>query len=152
MAERGVAAEMRGHAEAAAQMVLEEYGHTLDFSEPTIGAVESLLDGLWKDASEADKSGTLFRNFALLFGSYIGELIRTRYPRARWVGGSLTPDAPPPFVRLGDIDVNPIVWCFKRLHNGPKDGVVEKYLAFRQVADERGHQAEPGAAPDPEGR
>lgn len=141
MAKRGIAAEMRKHAEAAAKMVLAEYGHTLDLSESTIGAVESILNGLWKE--EGDKSAPLFRNFALLFGSYIGELIRARYPEAKWMGGSLTPDAPPPFVRLGDIDVYPIVWCFKRLHNGPADSVVTKYLTFREAADERGHHAEP---------
>lgn len=148
MSKRGVAAEMREHAEAAATMLLAEYGHVLDFSEPTIGAVESLLNGLWKDADDADKSGPLFQTSALLFGSYIGELIRTRYPKAKWVGGSLMPDAPPPFVRLADIDVYPIVWCFKRLHNGPSDSVVPKYLAFREAADERGQLTTPGAAPD----
>lgn len=141
VAKRGIAAEMRKHAEAAAEMVLAEYGHTLDFSEPTIGAIESLLNGFWKDA---DSSRGLFPKIALLFGAYIGELARARYPQAKWVGGSFTPDAPPPLVRLGDIDISPVVWCFKRLHNGPADSVVGKYLAFREAAAVRGHDAEPG--------
>ena len=143
MANRGIAAEMRKHAEAAAEMVQSEYGHTMDFSEPTIGAVESLLNGLWKEQNEADRKNGLYWKFALLFGSYIGDLIRERYPKARWIDGSTTPDAPPPVVRLGVIDVSPIVWCFKRLCNGPVDGVVAKYLAFREAADERGHAPEP---------
>jgi hypothetical protein len=148
VAKVGVAADMRTHAEAAVEMVRAEYGRALDFSEPTIGAVEALLNGLWKEADEADRTGGLFAKSALLF-AYIGELIRTRYPRARWVGGSITPDAPPPFVRLGDIDVYPVVWCFKQLYNGPSDSVVEKYLTFRQAAADRGHDAEPRGAPGP---
>ena len=38
----GLSAEMEKHARAAVEMVREEYGHELDFSEPTIGAVESM--------------------------------------------------------------------------------------------------------------
>lgn len=123
--------EMAQHARAAAEMVLEEYGHEMDFSEPTIGAVESLLSALHDDP---DDSSELYAQFALLFGAYIGEMIRAHYPDAIWIEGSLTLDAPPPLVRVGHIDISPIVWCFKRLHNGPAESVVTKYLAFRDAA------------------
>ncbi len=138
-----VNALMAQYAKDAAEMVRAEYGHELDFSEPTIGAVEALLNGFWQDA---DKS--MFTTVALLFGAYIGEMIRARYPQANWSGGSLTPDAPPPSLHVGDIEASPIVWCFKRLYNGPGDSVVDKYLAFRQDAEERVHKFEPGAGPD----
>lgn len=138
-------AQMARFARDAAEMVRAEYGHELDFSAPTIGAVESLLNGFWM---EEEKSDELFTKVALLFGSYIGEMIRAHYPQASWAGGSLTPDAPPPSLHVGDIELSPIVWCFKRLYNGPGDSVVSKYMAFRQAAAERGQDAKPGAAPD----
>jgi hypothetical protein len=125
--------EMAGHARAAAEMVLAEYGHELDFSEPTLEAVEVLLDGLSREGDD----GGLFATVALLFGSYIGEMIRAHYPQASWVGGSLSPDAPPPFLRVDTIEIFPIVWCYKRLHHGPSASVVDKYIAFRQAASER---------------
>jgi hypothetical protein len=129
--------EMAGHARAAAKMVLAEYGYKLDFSEPTIGAVEALLDGFSREGDDRE----LFARVALLFGSYIGEIIRGYDPGASWVTGSLSPDAPPPFLRAGTIEVSPIVWCFKRLHHGASAGVVDKYMAFRQAASERDRDA-----------
>jgi hypothetical protein len=130
-----VNAAMSRHARAAAEMVRAEYGHDLDFSESTVGAVEAILNGLWKERD--DNSNDMFANAALLFGSYIGEMIRTCFPQASWLPGSLTPDAPSPVLRVGDIDLSPVAWCFKRLYNGPKDSVVEKYLAFREAIDAR---------------
>jgi hypothetical protein len=125
--------EMAGHARAAAEMVLAEYGYELDFSEPTIGAVEALLDGFSRGGDDRG----LFMRVALLFGSYIGEMVRGSDPRARWVAGALSPDASPPFLRAGTIEISPIVWCFKRLHYGASASVVDKYMAFRQAASER---------------
>jgi hypothetical protein len=136
-------AQMARFAKDTVEMVRAEYGHELDFSEPTIGAVESLLNGFWQDDEKSDE---LFTKVALLFGAYIGEMIRVHYPQATWSGGSLTPDAPPPSLHVSDIVLSPIVWCFKRLYNGPDDSVVTKYLAFRQAAAERGVQAGPDEA------
>jgi hypothetical protein len=127
---------MARYGQDAADMIRAEYGYELDFSEPTIGAIEALLNAFWQDDEKEDE---LFNKVALLFGSYIGELIRTRYPQARWSEGSLTPDAPPPMVHVGEIAVSPIVWCFKRLYNGPADSVIDKYLAFREAAEKAGY-------------
>ncbi len=126
--------EMERHARAAAEMVREEYGHELDFSEPTIGAVESILNGFWEDGGNEND---LLATVALLFGAYIGEMIRSHWPEAAWIGGSLTPGAPPSTLQVGDIELFPIAWCYKRLHNGPADSVVDKYLAFRLAIAER---------------
>jgi hypothetical protein len=118
------------HAYAAAEMILAESGHKLDFSEPTIGAVEAILNGFWQ---ESDNSDELIAKIALLFGSYIGEVIRKCYPQATWTSGSLTPDALSPALVVGDITLYPLSWCYKRLYNGPSDSVVDKYMAFRQA-------------------
>ena len=149
MAKRGVAAEMRRHAEAAAEMVRAEYRRELDFSEATIGAVEAILNGFWNGGNNSDE---LIAKIALLFGSYIGELIRNCFPQAKWVRSASAPGGvESPFIQLGDIQLFPISWCYKRLYNGPADSVVSKYLAFRQAIDARSAEAEPGTAPDAAG-
>lgn len=140
MAKRGVAAEMRKHAEAAAAMVFEVYGHKLDFSEPTIGAVEAILNGLWKDGDVSDQ---LAVNVTVLFGSYIGELIREAFPEARWARSKSAPGGiESPFIQLDDIQLFPLSWCYKRLYKGPGDSVVVKYLEFRKVMDARSADGE----------
>ena len=114
MANRIVDAEMRQHAEAAAEMVFAEYGHTLDFSEPTIGAVEAILNGFCKDGDVSEIAPTV----ALLFGAYIGELIRHCFPEARWGQSESAPGGlASPFIHLDDIQLFPITWCYKRLYN-----------------------------------
>jgi hypothetical protein len=142
-----VNSEMRRHAQAAADMVQAEYGKKMDlkmdFTEATLGAVEAILNGFWQEGGCPDD---FLATVALLFGSYIGEVIRNCFPQATWIPGSTTPDAAPPTLRVGDIDVFPMVWCSKRLYNGPQDSVVDKYLAFRQAIDSREATVKPGAA------
>jgi hypothetical protein len=133
MTEDNPSAEMARHAQAAAEMVLANFGYELDFSEPTIGTVESLLSALWQ---QGDRD--LFPQAALLFGAYLGEVVRCCHPQATWMAGSLTPDGPSPPLVIEDITLYPLSWCFKRLHNGPDDSVVEKYMAFREALAERG--------------
>lgn len=135
MAGLSVGAEMRKHAEAAAEMVFAEYGLKLDFSEPTIGSVEAILNGFWEGG---DLSGDLAANITLLFGSYIGELIREAFPDAKWVRSrSADRGDEPAYIKLDDIKLFPITWCYKRLYNGPDESVATKYLAFRDFIDSR---------------
>ena len=135
MAKSDLARDMRRHAEAAAEMVLAEYQHDLDFSEPTIGAVDAILNGFWRERGSSDD---LSASIALLFGSYVGELIRHGFPQATWVRVESAPDGlDSPFVQVDDIQLFPMTWCYKQLHNGPEDSVTDKYLAFRNVMDER---------------
>lgn len=115
----------------ACEMVRVEFSLQLDFSEASIGDVEAVLNKIMQGDERSDE---LLQNTALLFGSYIGETIRSRYPSATWSPGSLTASAPPPSLSVGNIVVSPIAWCFKRLHYGAVASVVEKYLAFRNAA------------------
>jgi hypothetical protein len=142
MIEDDVTAEMKRHARSAVEMVMAEYGERmeeaglqLDFSEKTIGLVESLLDNLHKAGNNTEE---LVRKFSLLFGAYIGEMIRDCFPEAQWVAGENDEYGPgAPFLELKDIKLFPITWCYKRLYNGPQDSVVKKYLAFRAEIDAR---------------
>ena len=126
--------EMRQHALAAAEMVRAEYGHELDFSEATIGAVEAILNGFWQEGEPADE---FFLKVALLFGSYIGEVIRESFPDAAWAESVPDSETSEPSIKLADIEVFPLTWCYKRLVNGPDDSVVKKYLEFRKEIDSR---------------
>ena len=118
---------------------MTEYEHQLDFSEPTIGAVEVLLNGLWKSGGNSDE----LVSSSLLFGAYIGEMIRTCFPQARWVRDASAPGGEEsPFIQLDDIKLFPISWCYKRLLNGPDDSVVKKYLAFRKFIDQRSKEGQ----------
>lgn len=139
MAKRGPAAEMRRHALAVVEMLHAEFGWELDFSEQSIGAVEAILNGFWQ---EADNSPELIDTTALLYGSYIGEMILIFFPQARWVRSESAPGGvDSPFIQIDDIQLFPITWCYKRVCNGPADSVVDKYLAFREVIDARETEA-----------
>ncbi len=128
-------AELARQAEWAVATVQSAYRQTLDFSEPSVGIVESILGAMHADGDNSDE---LLGQTAVLFGSYLGAVIQRVCPPASWTDGSLTPDAAPPSLVVGSIIVSPITWCFKRLHNGDSDNVVDKYMAFREAALERG--------------
>jgi hypothetical protein len=135
MAQQGLNDQMQQHSHALVEMVHAELGWQLDYSEQSIGTIETLLDAFAKDDGD---SAELIDNTALLYGSYIGEIIRIAFPKAQWV----TSDAAPggvqsPLVAIEGIQVFPITWCYKRLYNGPPDSVVDKYLAFREAIDAR---------------
>ena len=132
MPTNNVNAEMARRAKVAAEMVRSEFGRELDFTEPTIGAVEAILNAFWEERANQDVS---LPTVSLLFGSYIGEMIRNCFPQATWLDGSNTPNSESPTLRVGDIDLFPLSWCYKRLTHGPAESVVEKYVAFRHAID-----------------
>jgi hypothetical protein len=134
-------AHMHGHAVAAVEMVHAEYGRKMDeaglkmdFSEKTIGLVESILNGFAQDQEAAE---TLFPKVALLFGAYIGEMIRNCIPDATWVPAPPGSETGSPHIEVVGIQVFPLTWCYKRLYNGPAHNVTKKYLAFRKAFDQR---------------
>jgi hypothetical protein len=128
-------AELARQADWAVVTVRSAYRKELDFSEQSVGIVEAILNEMW---AEGNNPVELLGQTAVLFGAYIGEMIRKQCPQAYWTDGSLTPEEPPPSLVVGEISISPIAWCFKRLSNGPSDSVVEKYMAFRRAAIERG--------------
>jgi hypothetical protein len=104
-------AEMRKHALAAAQMVREEYQRDLDFSEATIGAVEAILNGFWKDGDNS-----VFPKIIQLFASYIGEMIRHQFPAASWLPAPSESATGSPNIVLDDIELFPFTFGFPQSH------------------------------------
>ncbi|MBX9692830.1 MAG: hypothetical protein K2Z81_10630 [Cyanobacteria bacterium] len=128
-----VSEEMREHALACVEMI-QDFGHELDFSEGTIGAVDALLNAFWKESDEDERT-----NLAVLFGGYVGELICARFPNASWKEPDET--RPFPYISLGEIQVFPVVWCYKQVCNGPQDSLIEKYMKFRDQAIANGEDS-----------
>lgn len=122
-----ISTEMETHAKAAIEMVLAEYDHTLDLSEPSIGDISAILNALWQSRDISDE---FIETAALLFGSYIGEAIRHNFILASWdKTGSESA-----FLRINGVNYFPIEWCYRQLKNGPTDSVVDQYIAFREAA------------------
>lgn len=129
-------AEMEEQARAAIEMVQAEYGkHSakLDFSESSIGAVEAMLTGFAKDPDLSEEASA---QMALRFGAYLGEIARRQFPEAAWCKA---PGKSGASLRLGHIEIFPVAWCYKQLSDPTVHCVVEKYLAFRKTAAERGY-------------
>lgn len=123
------AAEMKKHADAAVEMLTEEYGAQLrasgiqmDFSEQTVGIVESVL-GAFHEDEELDPQ--TLKNMSLLFGAYVGEILRKQFPKAQWAEDQRGAK----FIQVGTSQASPVAWCYKRLVNG--ESVFEKYMTFR---------------------
>lgn len=118
--------EMENHAKAAIEMVLAEYDHTLDLSEPSIGDIAAILNALWQSQDISDE---FIESAALLFGSYIGETIRHNFTLASWNKTC----SEPAFLRINGVDHFPTEWCYRQLKNGPADSVIDQYIAFREA-------------------
>ncbi|MEM1450811.1 MAG: hypothetical protein AAF957_20465 [Planctomycetota bacterium] len=119
--------EMADQARTAVDMVAAEFARVLDYSEESVAVIEAVLGGLAEDADTA-----LFAEVALLFGAYIGEMIRRHDPRARWSAGSPGPSAPPPTLVVEGVEASPVAWCFKRLHYGQTANLVDAFDAHRE--------------------
>lgn len=125
--------QMSNHAKAAAEMILAEYGQTLDYSEKTIGAVSAILNGLREGD---DKSDEFHKTIALLFGSYIGEVIRYAFPHASWQRGIEEPEFEVAVIQLNETALHPISWCLDQLQHGKEHSVANIYMEFREALAE----------------
>jgi hypothetical protein len=132
-----VIAEMQRRAGEAVEMAATVYDERLDFAELSVEAVDRILDSLGADSTLSDDDRA---RVAWAFGPYLGEVIRKEFSEARWERFHPTYDKAGPFIQLGEIQVFPVLWCYKRLHNGRPDSVALKYQAFRNAHAARGVQ------------
>jgi hypothetical protein len=146
---KDVHSEMQQRAREAIEMAATVYAEKLIFTEPTVEAVERILHSLGADGGLSDDERA---RVAWAFGPYLGEVIRRQFPDARWERFHPTYEQAGPYIQLGDIQVFPVLWCYKRLHNGPLDSIAQKYRAFREAHAAGEGAAERGAAPDRGGR
>jgi hypothetical protein len=72
----------------------------------------------------------------MLFGAYIGEVIRKQIAKGPWVKDH--PDNGRntyPVKISNDLYAFPVVWVQKHLENGEQDNVLHKFKAFRSAFD-----------------
>jgi hypothetical protein len=107
----------------------KENGVTLDFSDESIQEVEKLLGEAHREYKKL-KSEEGFHGLALMFGAYIGEVIRRK-----GFGGSWARNHPDfgedsfPF-QWRDQELFLYGWCVKRIFDGSGDNVAFKYQAL----------------------
>lgn len=104
-------------------------GAELDYSVASLAAVDGILGGFHDEGLRTDQLGeTLFG-----FGCYVGEVF-VRTTGATWVDADseqMRALGFSPLVQLAWGTVtNPIGKVFKRVENGPEDGLVHYYRAF----------------------
>jgi len=121
---------MQRHASAAVELGCAEFGTILDFSESTIHSVELILDRVYGDTNRSHERLT---NISLLYGAYIGEVIRKSFPHSRWIRAAGA-EYGMPFIELDDAKVFPCSWCYSRVCNGPLRNVAKNYIEFRSRA------------------
>jgi hypothetical protein len=126
--------QMLDSAAEAVHMAKDVFGHELDYSEASLGAVEVILGLVAETIDRSDTSE--LKHFATIFGAYVGEVTRKVYPDAIW--RSSHPDYPgfSPFLDAGHLGIFPCSWCFKRLYSGAADAIPQKYITFRRSMQE----------------
>jgi hypothetical protein len=107
----------------------KENGVTLDFSDESIQEVEKLLAECHREYKKA-KSQEGFHGLALMFGAYIGEVIRRKGFGGTWARNhpDMGEDSFPFRWRGGDLFL--YAWCAKRIFDGDGDNVAFKYKAL----------------------
>ena len=118
--------KMRHFAEQAVIDAAQHYKTQLDYTPQSVESIERILDSL--------AGSPAFRRFtdkdihaeALIFGAYIGEVIR-RERGGQWAEDhqQLGPASYP--LSWSGGDSFPYAWCYKRLTNGTEDNVWHKY-------------------------
>jgi hypothetical protein len=107
----------------------KENGVTLDFSDDSIKEVEKLLAECHREYKKA-KSDEGFHGLALMFGAYIGEVIRRKGFGGTWARNhpDVGEDSFPFHWRGADLFL--YGWCVKRIFDGKGDNVIFKYKAL----------------------
>jgi hypothetical protein len=107
----------------------KENGVTLDFSDESIDEVEKLLAECHREYRKA-KSEEGFHGLAVMFGAYIGEVIRRKGFGGTWSRNhpDMGDDSFPFHWRGGDLFL--YGWCAKRIFDGDGDNVAFKYKAL----------------------
>jgi hypothetical protein len=104
----------------------EENGITLDFSDESIDEVEKLLAECHEEFKESESEDG-FHGLALMFGAYIGEVIRKKGFGGAWARNhpQMGGDSFPFYWR--DQTLFLYAWCAKRIFDGDGDDVAFKY-------------------------
>ena len=131
-------AEMVSLAELVIRRAKETYGVDLDYTETSIGQVELILGQLHAKYRSSPFSEELLTGFAQGWGAYVGEVIRRRKP-AHWQRNSLVAAGQTfPLVFDGGGECYPLVWCYKRIKEGPEEDIAFKCKFFLEALPKPG--------------
>jgi hypothetical protein len=112
------AAAMREMAENAVRL-MAKLRMTLDYSEQSVQTVEAYVGELHQFLQSPESAWTDKQkwSFALIFGGYVGEVVR-RAAGGEWVAGTLGSD---PKLVVGNVELSPATKVLKRMDNGIED-------------------------------
>lgn len=124
---------MEGYAQAAAETAKSEYRQTLDYSAESVNTLDEIIVLL----SESPDIDLDFES--RLWGSYLGEVIRTRYAgmweMTQYPGGQVAV----PAVEVRGSRLFPLMKVYRRLTNGDEEDLRAFY---NMVTDRLGNPAQ----------
>ena len=150
MADMDIQEQMRDLAEHAVAAARAVFLVELDYSEPSLRQVESMLAcfyayGQYRNAVAGQLQPLVedtVRHLAEMLGAYLGEVIR-RNLGGEWATQTPLPDEPRASIRLLSGWISPIGKVHKRLTEGPDDDILTYYGMVKALAT----GAEPSTPP-----
>jgi hypothetical protein len=107
-----------------------ERGHALGGTIADMPAIEAILGGLHTEYAATGNDRGLM-GLGMLYGLYLGEVIQQVHGKGQWnmhhavLGANTFP------LEWPGHGILPVVWCWKRIFDGPSDDITAKYqLAF----------------------
>jgi len=110
----------------AVDFARQNFRLTLDWSDSSIGKIESMLDDFDRSSSKAKPSDQVIAQFAKMFGSYIGETYRKNHGGS-WGIVTHEGDSIPGLQGAKGNLFWPWGRVENRMRNGPEDNVLHYY-------------------------
>lgn len=147
MSSISITESMADRAQEAIELVRERIGATLTFSSSDVEDLEAILTGVYdalqdlagNETVEATHVTEQARRLAVLFGSYLGEVVRRK-----WGGEWQQPDVDGAFgmpcLQIANTVVWPIERVYRRLSVGPSENVWDYFRSLEQELSNRAGQ------------
>jgi hypothetical protein len=131
--QRPASEQMRAFAAGALQAAADAYEVTLDYSVASVERVEDILGTLHNENQAHPLLPERLVAEANRWGAYVGEVAR-RVRGGEWQRDSAHAGANAYPLVIGQNEIYPCAWCFRRITNGPEDNV---WVKFRLTVTER---------------
>ena len=119
--------EMKERAASAVEDARDKYSIELDYSSDSIEEVERILDKIHRQHREEPIDNAELNRLKLKWGGYVGEVIK-RLRKAEWqLDSKIAGPGSLPVVYEKSGESFPVMWCLKRIVNGPEDNVWDKF-------------------------
>lgn len=119
--------EMKARAASAVVDARDTYSIELDYSPNSIKEVERILDKIHRRHREEPIDNAELNRLKLEWGGYVGEVIK-RLRKAEWqLDSKIAGPGSLPVVYENSGESFPVMWCLKRIVNGPEDNVWDKF-------------------------